>query len=127
MGDILMIGLGGFIGAILRYQISGYVQGFSKSDVFPYGTLAVNVLGSFVIGILFYFIESRGTLDPQARAFVLIGVLGAFTTFSTFSIETLNYLLSGEIQWAVLNLTANCFLGLLAAWMGRMLPMLVWR
>ena len=127
MGEILIIGMGGFIGAILRYQISGYVQGFTKSDVFPYDTLAVNVLGSFVIGLMFYFVESRGTLDPQVRAFVLIGALGAFTTFSTFSIETLNFLLNGEIQWAIFNLTANCFLGLLAAWMGRMLPVLVWR
>lgn len=127
MGNFLWIGLGGFIGAVLRYLISGYVQDLSKSASFPYGTLAVNVLGSFVIGLMFYFIESRGAFDPQTRALALVGILGAFTTFSTFSIETLNLFLSGETPQALLNLGANCALGLLAVWIGRILPALVWR
>ena len=127
MGNLIMIGLGGFVGAILRYQVSGWVQGLSRSAGFPYGTLAVNVAGSFTIGLCYFFIESRGALTPNTRAFLLIGLLGAFTTFSTFSMETLNLATGGELGRAALNLLANCSLALLAAWAGRMLPYLIWR
>ncbi|MBN1668729.1 MAG: fluoride efflux transporter CrcB [Anaerolineales bacterium] len=127
MGKIILIGLGGFIGAIFRYFVSGYVQEFSKSASFPYGTLVVNVLGSFVLGFLYYFIESRGALTPEMRALLLIGMLGAFTTFSTFSLETLNLVLHGEFIQALANLSANFVLGLMAVWAGRMLPVLIWR
>jgi fluoride exporter len=126
MGKLIYIGAGGFIGAVLRYLISSYVQDVSKSTGIPYGTLAVNVLGSFIIGILFFFIESKGALSPQTRAFLLVGILGALTTFSTFSIETLNLLMEGAIPQAIINLTANITLGLSAVWAGRILPSLTW-
>jgi len=127
MGNITLIGIGGFIGAILRFLISGYVQDFSKSASFPYGTLAVNVIGSFMIGFLYYFIESRGSLMPEMRALLLIGILGAFTTFSTFSLETLNFMLRDEFCLALANLSANFIIGIFAVWAGRILPVLIWR
>ena len=122
MGKLVYIGAGGFIGAVLRYLISSYVQDMSKSTGIPYGTLAVNVLGSFIIGVLFFFIESKGAFSPETRAFVLVGMLGALTTFSTFSIETLNLLIEGAIPQAFINLTANIILCLSAVWAGRILP-----
>jgi CrcB protein len=126
MGKLVYIGAGGFIGAVLRYLISSYIQDVSKSTGIPYGTLAVNVLGSFIIGVLFFLIESKGAFSPQTRAFVLVGMLGALTTFSTFSIETLNLLMDGAIPQAVINLTANIILCLSAVWAGRILPSLMW-
>lgn len=127
MANLIFIGMGGFLGAVLRYQVSGWVQTLSRSAGFPYGTLAVNVAGSFTIGLCYFFIESRGAFTPQARAFLLIGLLGAFTTFSTFSMETLNLASGGELGRAGLNLLANASLALLAVWAGRMLPYLIWR
>ena len=124
MGELFIIGIGGFVGAILRYLVSGYAQNFPGSEFFPYGTLLVNVLGSFAIGLFFFFIETRGAMDPQARTFILIGILGAFTTFSTFSMESINLIVGGEIQRAFINVLANCTLGLSAAWFGRVLPSL---
>lgn len=127
MDKLILIGVGGFIGSVMRYIVSGYVQNLSKSTGFPYGTLAVNVIGSFIIGFLFYFIESRGSFSPQMRALLLLGFLGAFTTFSTFSLETFNLLRGDEVTLALANLGANCGLGLLAVWIGRMLPEMIWR
>lgn len=127
MGRIFLIGIGGFFGAISRYLIGGFVQDITRSISFPYGTLAVNVLGSFAIGFLYYFIENRGGLGPEARALVLIGMLGAFTTFSTFSLETFNLLLSAQTRLALVNLAANGVLGLAAVWAGSVLAALLWR
>ncbi len=127
MDKLILIGFGGFIGSVMRYLVSGYVQTISRSNTFPYGTLAVNVIGSFIIGFLFYFIETRSSLNPQMRALLLFGFLGAFTTFSTFSLETYNLLRSGELVPALMNVGANCVLGVMAVWAGRTLPMMIWR
>ncbi len=127
MEKLILIGFGGFIGSVMRYLVSGYVQTISRSSTFPYGTLAVNVIGSFIIGFLFYFIEIRSSLNPQMRALLLFGFLGAFTTFSTFSLETYNLLRSGELMPALVNVSANCVLGVMAVWAGRTLPMMIWR
>jgi len=124
---LILIGFGGFIGSVMRYLVSGYVQTISRSSTFPYGTLAVNVIGSFIIGFLFYFIEIRSSLNPQMRALLLFGFLGAFTTFSTFSLETYNLLRNGELMPALVNVSANCVLGVMAVWAGRTLPMMIWR
>jgi len=83
---LLLIGAGGFIGAILRYLVGGWVQnGFST---FPVGTLAVNFIGSFLLGLIMYASEYRGIFPEETRIFLTIGILGAFTTMSTFSYET---------------------------------------
>jgi CrcB protein len=127
LGKILAIGVGGFIGSILRYAVSGFVQTWMKSVEFPYGTLVVNVLGCLVIGLLSQLIESRGILMAEVRAFVIIGVLGGFTTFSTFSNETINLWRDSQTIWALANVGAHVILGLGAVWLGRVLAHLIWR
>ena len=127
MKDILLVGIGGFIGAVLRYSVSGWVQQWTGSVRFPYGTLAVNVLGSLVIGILLELVDGHGLFGPEARAVLLVGLVGAFTTFSTFCGETLNLLRGGENVAAVLNLVVQVVLGLAAVWGGRALVQALWR
>lgn len=127
MGNLVLIGMGGFLGAIARYWLSGRVQDLSGAIGFPYGTLAVNLLGCFVLGILSYLIDTRGWLGPETRALLIVGLIGAFTTFSTFSLETMNLLQDGELMRAFANISASTLLGLLAVWLGRSLPILIWR
>lgn len=124
--EVVSVGIGGFIGAILRYEVSGWVQGWTGSVSFPYGTLAVNILGSLIVGILTELVEGSGLLGPQARAMLLVGMVGAFTTFSTLCSETLNLLRGGEGMAAALNLGAQLVLGLATVWLGRALAQ-VWR
>lgn len=93
---IVMVAVGGALGAVARYGLGGWVQGFVSTS-FPLGTLAVNVLGSFLLGLSFYLLESLA-VSAETRAMVTIGFLGAFTTFSTFSYEAVVLLEGGE--WA---------------------------
>ena len=127
MSKILLIGVGGFIGAILRYGVSGAVQDWSKSISFPYGTLAVNLIGCFVIGWLSQLVESYSLFTPEARAFLFVGILGAFTTFSTFGSETLNLLRDQETFLALANIGGQVLLGLVAVWLGRAAALAIWR
>lgn len=127
MKHVLLVGIGGFIGAVLRYSVSGWVQSWTRSVRFPYGTLTVNVLGSLIIGILLELAEGRSAFGPEARALLVIGLLGAFTTFSTFSSETLNLLRNGENLAAGLNLVVQVTMGLAAVWGGRALVQGLWR
>jgi len=83
-------------GAILRYLLSGWVQAWAKGAAFPYGTLTVNLLGCLIIGFLAQLVELRNLFSPETRVFVFIGVLGAFTTFSTFGNDTMLLLRDGE-------------------------------
>ena len=126
MLQLVMIGIGGFIGAVLRYLTSDLVQRLSGSG-FPYGTLAVNALGCLVIGFLAVLAEERGIFTPEARALVFVGVLGAFTTFSTFSYETSNLLRSGQALPALLNIGVQIGLGLVAVWTGMQLALRFFR
>lgn len=123
----LAIGTGGFIGAILRYLVSGWVQNWSRSLDFPYGTLAVNLLGCFIIGLLSYWGEQHNLFSPNTRFFIFIGLLGAFTTFSTFGNETITLLRARDELLALLNVGAHILLGLLAVWLGRVLAAFLWR
>jgi CrcB protein len=115
----LFIGLGGFVGAVLRYWLGGVVQPASPHVAFPLGTLVVNLLGCFAIGVVVQVIEARGVFHPNARVFLTIGLLGGFTTFSAFANETFNGFRDGLPLVAVLNLVASVGLGLLAVWAGR--------
>jgi len=124
---LLLVGAGGFIGSILRYLASGYVQQWTQTASLPYGTLAVNVLGCLVIGFLSQLAETRGVFTPETRALVFVGVLGGFTTFSTFSNETLNLLRDNQLFSALMNLSAHILLGLGAVWLGRALAFWIWR
>lgn len=117
MTQVLAIAAGGAAGAVLRYWTSTGVHRLTGAG-FPYGTLIVNVLGSLLIGLLYVLLVERLALGAHWRAALLIGVLGAFTTFSTFSIETLNLLEQGEQLKAALNIMLSVVLCLGAAWMG---------
>ena len=100
MIKILIIGSGGFLGAILRYFVSGYAQRLSGSYSFPVGTLAVNLIGCFIIGLMSKMTEDLGLFSIETRMFLTIGFLGAFTTYSTFGYETLNLLRDNEWLYA---------------------------
>ena len=120
MGRVLAIAAGGAVGALLRYWVSSGTHALLGRG-FPYGTLVVNVLGSFAIGFLFVLFLERMTLSGEWRAGILVGVLGAFTTFSTFSIETLNLLEEGAHLKASLNVASSVALCLAGAWFGILL------
>lgn len=124
---LFLVGAGGFAGSVLRYLFSGYVQNVSGSVGFPYGTLAVNLAGCFVIGFLSHLADMRGIFTADARAFVFIGVLGGFTTFSTFGNETMNLLRDGENASALLNIGGHVLAGLFFVWLGRTIAYLIWR
>jgi CrcB protein len=121
------IGLGGFVGAVLRYLVSGWVQDRSGSIIFPFGTAAVNIIGCFIIGMLTFLVETRSYFSVETRAFVLIGLLGSFTTFSTFGSETLVLLRSGRIDMAALYAGGQVVIGVLMVWLGRLLAAGIWR
>lgn len=127
MFNVLVVGVGGFIGSALRYLISGWVQQLSKSLDFPYGTLAVNLVGCFVIGLLGQLAEARGVFASETRLLVFIGVLGGFTTFSSFGNDTLNLARSGQMCNALTNVAVNVIFGLMLVWLGRTVAYLVWR
>lgn len=117
MSQLVAIAVGGAAGAVLRYSMSsGIAQWLGRG--FPYGTLAVNVLGSLLMGVLYVLLVDRVQLTPEWRAALLIGLLGAFTTFSTFSIETLNLIEQGALMKAALNIVLSVVLCIGATWIG---------
>lgn len=120
MNQLLAIAIGGAFGSVARYGLSTGVYTLFGRD-FPYGTLAVNVLGCLAMGFLFVLFVERFTADGVLRAGVLIGVLGGFTTFSSFSIETFNLIEAGEWFKAGLNMALSLALCLVATWLGTIL------
>ncbi len=108
---LMYIGFGGFLGAISRFLLSNFVQR-QFNVLFPIGTLSVNVLGSFIIGFMAMFFQNM--IEPQYKALVMTGFLGALTTFSTFSLENVNMLQDGDYGRVVLNITLNVSLTLVA-------------
>jgi CrcB protein len=113
MKSYLIVFFGGGVGAALRYWLSGAVYRYLPAD-FPYGTLAVNISGCFLIGILMSVQEGRFEFEPSLRLLIGIGILGGFTTFSTFSYETAALLRDGQAIQASMNILAS-LLGCLAA------------
>jgi CrcB protein len=126
MGNVLLVGVGGFVGSVLRYLVGGLVQQWSHREEFPVGTLAVNVIGCFLIGLLSQLSESHGPMTPQARALLVIGILGGFTTFSSFGNETVNLFRGEHALLAVMNVFMQVGLGLAAVWFGRFVSFKVW-
>ena len=118
---VLFVGLGGFLGSVLRYGIGSGVQRLSRAAAFPFGTLVVNVVGCFAIGFLLYVADERAMWSAEARGFVFVGVLGGFTTFSAFGSETMALLRSGRSGEAFANVAAHLILGLGAVALGRAL------
>lgn len=125
MLPILLVGVGGFLGSIFRYVLSGWVHRILDNPWFPYGTLAVNVTGSLVIGFLAGLVDSRSLSSSEARLFVFIGLLGGFTTFSSLTIETFSLARSAQLLAAAMNVTLQLFLGLVAVWLGNLLARLM--
>jgi len=115
--QILFIAAGGAIGAIMRYAVSNGIH-MLAGRAFPYGTLTVNVVGSLLMGVLYILFVERLSVTPEWRAILLIGFLGAFTTFSTFSMETYNLIENGDMLKAFLNIFLSVTVCLLATWIG---------
>ncbi len=115
--QILAMAGGGAVGAVMRFWVSNGVYRLAGRG-FPYGTLAVNLLGSLVMGLIYVLFIERMEVSPEWRAAVLIGFLGAFTTFSTFSMETLNLMEGGEPIKAIANMVLSVTLCVLATWLG---------
>ncbi len=116
MAKILFIAFGGALGALLRYFISGIPYKFTDT-VFPVGTMVVNLLGAFLIGFLWAFFE-RVIIPVNYSSFIFIGIVGAFTTFSTFCLETMNLFRDGEVKLALLNIFLSNLFGIFLVLVG---------
>ena len=114
---ILLVGLAGLLGTLCRYWLSGAVTR-RYGEAFPAGTLAVNVIGCFAAGLLFHFMQERQAFSETARAAVFVGLLGGFTTFSAYGLQTFALLREGRVGWAALNVVASNLLGLLMVFAG---------
>ncbi len=115
--NLLIIGIGGFLGAILRYLVSGWVYRVFGSAL-PWGTLAVNIIGSFILGFFFTYSINKMAVSPEFRNFISIGLLGAFTTFSTFSYETIMLMQQELYKETIMNISFNVIFCLIAALAG---------
>jgi CrcB protein len=116
--NALLVGSAGFLGAVLRYAVGGAVHRVFPLATFPVGTLSVNLLGCFLVGALAGLADSRQLFTPELRTFVFIGLLGGFTTFSTFGYETVVLARGGEALRAVANVGAHVVVGLTLVWFG---------
>jgi len=116
MKIVLLVGLGSFIGGICRYLVSLVIQNKFLST-FPYGTLAVNIIGCFLIGVIYGFSE-RGNMNAEWRIFLATGIMGGFTTFSSFSNETVGMLRDAQYWAAFSYIALSVFIGLAATFVG---------
>jgi CrcB protein len=118
MRDILLVGAGGFVGAAARHVLGAWLMLASGQDRFPVGTLAINVLGCALIGVFAALAEHLPGLNGPARLLLVTGVLGGFTTFSAFGLESLLMLRRGDAGLALAYVVASVVLGLAAVWLG---------
>ena len=116
--NAFLVGSGGFLGALARYGVSGLVHRQVPLSTFPYGTLVVNLTGCFAIGVVSGLAESRQLFGPEFRTFALIGILGGFTTFSTFGNETFAMFRDEEYLLAASNIGGHVILSLALVWLG---------
>ena len=116
--NIFLVGTGGFIGAVFRYGLIALSQRSAPISEFPWGTVIVNLLGCLLIGLVAGLVEGRQWLSPEARLFVLVGVLGGFTTFSTFGFETFALLRDADYLPAIAYVIVQVFMGLALVWLG---------
>jgi len=120
-----MVGAGGFLGASSRYILSTFVQSMFPTSEFPYGTYIVNITGCFLIGFLLALFAMKNWGDEQLRLFIFVGILGGFTTFSTFTNETFQLIKEGEMLMGLTNAGGQVILGLLFVWFGYYLVKLI--
>lgn len=121
----LLVFIGAGLGGLMRFLASTAVQKACNGWVFPLGTFVVNISGCLVIGFLAQLAESKNLLEPEFRAFFLIGILGGYTTFSSFGYETLQLIRSGEFVYAAANAVLQVILGLAFVWLGTVLARLL--
>jgi len=117
MAKYVLIGLGGFLGAISRYIVGDWAAQ-KWGALFPYGTLIINLAGSFLLGLFLSAATERLLIDPRLRLFLATGFLGAFTTFSTLTYESVDLWLNGGRWLALVNIVGSLLLGALMAWLG---------
>ena len=117
MQKTIFIALAGLVGTLIRYWVSGFVAR-QYGETFPWGTLVVNLIGSFLAGSIYYLAEERFLISPTLRTVILIGLLGGLTTFSSYGLQTFTLLRDGEIGLATLNIAISNVLGLLLVWIG---------
>lgn len=123
MLNILYIGVGGFIGAVSRYLLSRYINNLLSS--FPFGTLAVNILGSFILGFIIYSVSLGRNISPEMRDFIIIGMLGGFTTMSAFAYESFRLMELNQMMLFALNIALNVVLCIAAVYAGKELAVLI--
>jgi len=124
MKHLLAVAAGGAVGASLRWLLAGAVQR-AAGGAFPWGTFAVNALGSFALGFLFVYLIERSTTGELLRLAVTVGLLGAFTTFSTYSLESIRLMLSGAFGLAAANVLGQVFVCLVLTWLGVQLARMI--
>jgi len=125
--EILAVAIGGSLGSVLRFLLSRWVQGIAESDYFPWGILTVNLVGCLVIGILFGVLVERFPVGPLTRTGIFIGVLGGFTTFSSFTLDTITLIYSGAYGIATLYVLASVGVGVFATGVGLSVVRLILR
>lgn len=126
MSKYLSVLIGGGIGAVLRFAIGTFVLRV-YTGLFPLGTFLINVSGSFLVGVLMTLFFSRPAIHPNWRLFAVTGILGGYTTFSSFEWETLTALESGAPMGALLNVVMSVSIGFAGVWLGAVLARYVWR
>ena len=127
IGQMFLVGLGGGLGSITRFIVDGLTYRLLPFAGLPYGTLAVNVIGCFLIGFLNGLVEIHQVFSPNTRLFLFIGFLGGFTTFSTFGYETVSLAREVEAFQALIYIGLHLFVGLTAVWLGQQLASLHWQ
>jgi crcB protein len=118
---IILVGIGGFIGAILRYVLGGWIQNSFVN--FPVGTLTINTIGSFFLGLIMYLSEYQGFFSDQTRIFLTIGIIGAFTTLSTFGYESFRLLDDSKLALMAINVVSTVLFSMLAVYLGKIVAL----
>ena len=118
MKDILLVGLGGFVGSVARYKLGGVVLHLTVQERFPYSTFAINVLGCLVVGLLAGLAEKHELFGSGTRLLLFTGLMGGFTTFSAFGLEAVFLIRRGELWLAALYAGSSVVLGIAAVWLG---------
>ena len=121
MYTLLLVGIGGFIGSILRYTLSGWVQ--NNFINFPVGTLVVNISGSFLLGLIMHLSEYQGFFGEETRIFLTIGLIGGYTTLSTFSYESFRLLDDSKLKLMAINLMATVLFSMFAVYLGKIVAL----
>jgi fluoride exporter len=118
---LLLVGIGGFVGAILRYILGGWIQNSFVN--FPVGTLVINTAGSFFLGLIMYLSEYQGFFDDETRIFLTIGIIGAFTTLSTFGYESFRLLDGSKLTLMAINVVSTVLFSMLAVYLGKIVAL----